>query len=75
MPLAVTGAGYKLSKQNKAPAINNEKPQLALVAALTFLGQEPPLELLHLSVEVVIAWAINHWRRTSVPQKQQISIA
>ena len=75
VPLAVTSAGYKLSKQNKAPAINNDKPQLALVAALTFLGQTPPSELSHLSVEGVISWAVNHWQRDNVPQKQQIMFA
>ena len=61
VPLVVTNEGYKLSKQNKAPAINNTKPQPALIAALNFLGQSPVAELTHASVEEIIAWAIKHW--------------
>ncbi|WDD98230.1 tRNA glutamyl-Q(34) synthetase GluQRS [Thalassomonas actiniarum] len=74
VPLAVTNEGYKLSKQNKAPAIDNHHPQPALVAALTFLGQEPPAELISASVEEIIAWSIGHWSLDKVPRKQQITL-
>lgn len=74
VPLAVNSEGYKLSKQNKAPAIDNKKPQASLVAALNFLGQEPIDELLTVSVEEIIAWAVNHWQRTKVPSLSQITI-
>ena len=72
VPLAVTNQGYKLSKQNKAPAIDNQKPQLALVAALNFLGQEPPAELASCSVEEILTWATEHWSLDKIPRKQQI---
>jgi len=75
VPLAVTSEGYKLSKQNKAPAINNAKPQPALIAALTFLGQSPDVELNNASVEEIIQWAIKHWQRKLVPQTVEINIA
>ena len=74
VPLAITNEGYKLSKQNKAPAINNANPQPALVAALSFLGQAPLPELIGASVEEIIQWAINNWQRHSVPKAFEINI-
>ena len=74
IPLAITQQGYKLSKQNKAPALNTAKPQPTLVAALEFLGQKPPPELIHHSVENVIQWAIKHFDFTKIPQQHEISI-
>jgi glutamyl-Q tRNA(Asp) synthetase len=73
VPLAITKEGYKLSKQNKAPAIDDNKPQPALIAALKFLGQVPPAELIHASVDDIITWAIEHWSRHKVPNKQEIN--
>jgi glutamyl-Q tRNA(Asp) synthetase len=74
IPLAITSDGYKLSKQNKAPAIDNNKPQPALIAALQFLGQSPIAELTNASVEEIIQWAINHWQRSLVPNAVEINI-
>jgi len=75
VPLAVISEGFKLSKQNKAPAIDNAKPQPALIAALTFLGQSPEAELANASVEEIIGWAIKHWQRKLVPKAIEINIA
>ncbi|MDO6444877.1 tRNA glutamyl-Q(34) synthetase GluQRS [Colwellia sp. 1_MG-2023] len=74
IPLAITEQGYKLSKQNKAPAIDIQKPQPALFAALQFLGQQPPIDLKHLNVDEIIQWAIAHWQLESVPKKQEIQL-
>lgn len=74
IPLAITHDGYKLSKQNKATAIDNTKPQPALMAALNFLGQQPPPELAHNSVNEIIAWAIANWQREQVPNTTEINI-
>lgn len=74
IPLAITSDGYKLSKQNKAPAIDNNKPQPTLIAALQFLGQSPIAELTNASVEEIIQWAINHWQRSLVPNTVEINI-
>ena len=73
VPLAVTERGYKLSKQNKAPAIDNNNPQPALIAALQFLGQQPPHDLIHSSVSDIIVWATQHWQRNQVPKTHEIS--
>jgi len=74
VPLAVTDQGYKLSKQNKAPAIDINNPQPALFAALKFLGQMPEPYLVHESVADIISWAIKHWSRDKVPKKQEIEL-
>jgi glutamyl-Q tRNA(Asp) synthetase len=74
VPLAVTTNGYKLSKQNKAPAIDNNNPQPALIAALSFLGQKPCPSLVNEKVEDIICWAINHWSRDNVAKVKEISI-
>ena len=74
IPLAITTHGYKLSKQNKAPTINNNNPQPALIAALAFLGQKPDPSLVNEKVDDIIYWAINHWSRDKVPNVKEISI-
>jgi len=74
VPLAVTDEGYKLSKQNKAPAIDTKTPQPSLMAALKFLGQQPPAELLDSSVEELLKWAIKHWNIDQVPKTSEIAL-
>ncbi|MCW8865432.1 MAG: tRNA glutamyl-Q(34) synthetase GluQRS [Colwellia sp.] len=74
IPLATTNEGYKLSKQNKAPAIDNENPQPALIAALSFLGQNPAPDLAHEKVTDIIDWAIKHWSRENVPKVKSLKI-
>ena len=72
IPLAVTESGYKLSKQNKAPALNLTHPQPTLFAALRFLGQVPPQNLMHCSVNEIITWAIKNMQFSQLPQQQEI---
>lgn len=74
VPLAVTKLGCKLSKQNKAPSIDNNNPQPALILALQFLGQQPPSELIHSRVSDIIEWACQHWQRSKVPRTHEINI-
>ena len=74
IPLAVTEQGYKLSKQNNAPAINNNNPQPTLIAALNYLGQKPPQTLISSSVEHIIEWAIKNWSLNKIAKKRQITI-
>ncbi|MGB1197605.1 MAG: tRNA glutamyl-Q(34) synthetase GluQRS [Thalassotalea sp.] len=74
IPLAVTREGFKLSKQNNAPAIDISAPQASLVAALEFLGQQPEKSLLTASVSQIIDWGIAHWCIQRVPKKQEIVI-
>ena len=74
VPLAITDQGYKLSKQNKAPAICTKHPQPSLIQALNFLGQQPPTDLIDGSVEEIIAWSIANWQRENVPKQREIML-
>jgi glutamyl-Q tRNA(Asp) synthetase len=68
VPVAVNAAGEKLSKQTLASAIDALNPVPALVAALRFLGQNPPRELAAASVQALWQWAIAEWRIARVPR-------
>ncbi|OUS31824.1 tRNA glutamyl-Q(34) synthetase GluQRS [Thalassotalea sp. 42_200_T64] len=74
IPLAVTDEGYKLSKQNAAPPIDDLNPQPGLIQALHFLGQKPPRELQFETVDSIITWAIKHWQLSNVPKKTEIHL-
>ncbi len=68
LPVAVNAAGEKLSKQTFAAPVDAAKPLPALVAALSFLGQQPPRELARGSVGQLWDWAIRNWRLDRVPR-------
>ena len=74
LPLAVTDEGYKLSKQNAAPAIDNARPQPALVKALEFLGQKTEPEMLTANVEEIISFATDNWSLANVPKVREIPL-
>jgi glutamyl-Q tRNA(Asp) synthetase len=71
-PIAATEKGFKLSKQNKATAIDNKNPIPSLVQALVFLGQQPPEELAYASVDELLNWAIYHWSINKIPKQKEI---
>ena len=74
VPVAVNAAGEKLSKQTRAPAIDSQQPIPALLAALNFLGQQPPHDLARATITDLWAWAIAHWRRERIPRRREFSI-
>lgn len=57
-PVVTDSAGRKLSKQNRAPALNPARDGDNLCAALEFLGLVPPRGL---STPELLAWARQHW--------------
>ena len=61
VPLAVGRDGLKLSKSEDAPGLMLAAPARQAVAALEFLGQEPPCELARGGVAAVWGWAVTHW--------------
>jgi glutamyl-Q tRNA(Asp) synthetase len=65
LPVALNGAGEKLSKQTAAPATRPEQAAYELAAALRFLGHLPPLGL---SLRECWAWSFAHWDPTLVPR-------
>lgn len=74
IPLAVTEQGYKLSKQNKAPALDIKNPQPALIAALAFLGQKTPTDLAQASVDEIMTWAKITFNFNQVPKQAEIML-
>jgi glutamyl-Q tRNA(Asp) synthetase len=71
LPVITTAQGQKFSKQNHAPALNNEQAADNLRLALRFLHQaEPPRTLT--SVEQLLSYAIEHWVLQQVPATMAI---
>lgn len=68
LPVAVNAAGEKLSKQTFAAPVDAVKPLPALVAALSYLGQQPPPELAGASIKAFWTWALANWKLERVPR-------
>jgi glutamyl-Q tRNA(Asp) synthetase len=68
LPVAVNVRGEKLSKQTFAAPVDPARPLPALVAALDFLGQQPPRDLARGTVRELWDWAKENWRLQRVPR-------
>jgi len=68
LPVAVNAAGEKLSKQTLAAPLAAAMPLPALVAALSFLGQQPPRDLARATVREFWDWAMRNWSLAHVPR-------
>jgi len=66
IPVIVNEQGQKLSKQNHAPALDDRTPVINLFNALTALHQKPPESLLGGSVEDLLEWGCEHWKRRAI---------
>ncbi len=71
LPLALGRDGQKLSKQNLAPALQDNAASANLTKALIALGQPLPLpaapECAQLSRDALLDWAIAHWQPARLP--------
>jgi glutamyl-Q tRNA(Asp) synthetase len=76
LPLIINENRQKLSKQNKAPAINCNNPKPELLKALICLGLPINEESLLGSATVaeIIDWAIQNWDINKVPAQLDILI-
>lgn len=72
LPIAVNAEGQKLSKQNLAPPVADDKPAATLLQTLAFLNQNPPQALLHEPLEMLWDWAIAHWDPQRIPHTREI---
>lgn len=72
LPVVVNHAGEKLSKQTLAAAIDDADIRAAWLAALAFLGQNPPAGLADSSPDDIRAWAIAHWSLARVPRTRHL---
>jgi glutamyl-Q tRNA(Asp) synthetase len=68
LPVAVNSAGEKLSKQTFAAPLDASRPLPALVAALDFLGQQPPPGLARGTLKEFWDWSLANWRLEKVPR-------
>jgi glutamyl-Q tRNA(Asp) synthetase len=68
LPVAVDAAGDKLSKQTRAPALDTGDPADELLAAMRFLGLDPPV----LGIADLWAWAIGAFRDDQLPQALRV---
>lgn len=68
LPVAVNERGEKLSKQTRAEPIDVGRPVPALIAALRFLGQDPPRALADATPGEVWEWALAGWRIERTPR-------
>jgi len=68
LPVVVNERGEKLSKQTHAEPIDLDHPVPALVAALRFLGQDPPAVLANASPGELWQWALANWRVERIPR-------
>ncbi len=70
LPVAANTAGEKLSKQTLARAIDTLPPSGALLAALRFLGQNPPAALTGAPLAEIWRWARGNWRLDAAPRRR-----
>jgi glutamyl-Q tRNA(Asp) synthetase len=75
LPLAVTSPGFKLSKQNHAPAVEHWPVSQTLTAVLSFLGHPPPPELHGADAKELLAWAGSVWQISRLPLQHEIKSA
>jgi glutamyl-Q tRNA(Asp) synthetase len=66
LPIALDARGDKLSKQTGARPLPLWDPAACIVAALRFLGQEPPSEQGR-DLEALWRWAIDNWSPRGIP--------
>ena len=71
LPVAVNGAGEKLSKQTAATAVGPG----SLVQALAFLGHEPPAQLRGGPPKELLAWGVAHWDVSRLPKARAIAVS
>lgn len=66
LPVITNSQGQKLSKQNHAPALDDDLASANLRSALRFLRQsEPPMQLT--TAEQILAFAIGQWSPQRIP--------
>ena len=74
LPVAVTAEGNKLSKQTRAPAIDDFDASDTLTRAFAFLGHPAPAELHGAPPKALLAWAITHWQPSQLPHCRRIAV-
>lgn len=74
LPVAVDGAGAKLSKQTGARPLDPAQLEQSLAAALTFLGHPPPADLHQAPASELLSWGISHWDIAAVARRRTLRL-
>ena len=74
LPVAATEPGYKLSKQNKAIGLDNQRANENLIEALKFLNMTVPASLTKNNCDKILDWAIRHWDCNAVPKTREVIV-
>lgn len=72
LPLAVWSDGHKLSKQNHAPALDDQHPTANLLLALRFLGQPVEPEWAHDAPHAVLHAAVQRFELARLPRERNL---
>ncbi|WP_406829029.1 tRNA glutamyl-Q(34) synthetase GluQRS [Microbulbifer sp. ARAS458-1] len=72
LPLVMNEGGQKLSKQNHAAPLDDDRASENLVLALGFLGFHPPPGLESETPARVLSWASAHWHRKAVDIRNRL---
>jgi glutamyl-Q tRNA(Asp) synthetase len=75
IPLAVSSPGYKLSKQQLAPPLDNNQALKNLKSALVFLGIQARQVSQITHIDTLIEWAIIHWRSEFLSSQTEILVS
>ncbi len=67
LPVALSAAGEKLSKQTLAHPVQAEQAEAVLIEVLRFLNHAPPEHLHRSNLAGIWRWALQHWRRERLP--------
>lgn len=67
LPLAIDSDGKKISKSEDAAKVDIKNREKLLYDALQFLGQQPPADLAHSTINDIWLWAVQHWKLQRVP--------
>ena len=73
VPVVVNAQGEKLSKQTLAQPISVSAAAQQLFNALSFLGQNPPMQLQNFALNEIWQWAIVDWQLASIPREKTCS--
>jgi glutamyl-Q tRNA(Asp) synthetase len=74
IPVITNQNGQKLSKQNLARPLNNQRAAKNLYTALQILGQNPDKRLQDACIDDILQYATQHWKRASIPLKYETTI-
>jgi glutamyl-Q tRNA(Asp) synthetase len=72
IPVITTAQGYKLSKQNRAPALDNQQASRNLWRALWALGLAPEQSLSRQAPQAILAYAREHWHPKCLPPGREL---